>query len=168
MVDAWGHQFTLKPGSTALRRISRYKGLDLKINADVNYLGMLRDFISRFCKQEGLDEIQTNDVVLAIEEILHNLIEHSNDFDPWQFFRIRLDFQKKQLKIRIRDSGDPYDVTAHQSFSIRTSVLKGLKRGVGGFLVNQLMDQVKYQKLKNYNQLTMVKRFKPPLSATEP
>lgn len=158
-VDAWGHVFTLKSGSTAQRRKSRYKGMELKINADVNYLGIVRQTIKGLCLKEGMDENTTNSVELAIEEILLNLIEHGNDFDPWQILRIKVEFQKQQLKIVIRDYGDPYDITRHKELSLKSSVAKGAKRGVGTFLVNQLMDQVKYVSTPNYNELTMTKRY---------
>ncbi|MCK5219077.1 anti-sigma factor antagonist [bacterium] len=161
LVDAWAHVFTIKPGSTAKRRTTRYKGMELKINADFKYIGVIRRTISGLCEQEGMDEETTNTVALAIEEILHNLVEHGNDFDPWQIFRIRLDFQKKQLKIQIRDYGDPFDVTKQKDISLKSSALKGSKRGVGNFLVNQMMDSVKYESLKNYNQLTMLKYYDP-------
>jgi anti-sigma regulatory factor (Ser/Thr protein kinase) len=161
-VDAWGHTFTLKPGSTAKRRKSKYKGMELKINTDVNYLSAIRDMISGLCAKEGMDPVTTNSVALAIEEILLNLMEHGNDFDPWQILKVRMDFQKRQVKIQIRDYGDPYDVTQHKDLSIKSSVVKGLKRGVGTFLVNQLMDQVKYESTKSYNQLTMIKHYGTP------
>jgi len=160
-VDEWGHVFTIKPGSTAKRRKSRYKGMELKINADVNYLPVIRKVIEGLCQQEGMDDVTTNSVALAIDEILLNLIEHGNDFDPWQIFRLKMDFQKKQVKIQIRDYGDPFDVTKQKNISIKSRARKGSKRGVGGFMVNKLMDQIKYESLPNYNQLTMVKRYGP-------
>lgn len=159
VVDAWGHVFMLKPGSTAKRRKSRYKGMELKINADVNYLSVVRQTIAGLCAKEGMDDTMTNSVAMAIEEILLNLIEHGNDFDPWQVLRLRLDFQKKQLKVTIRDYGDPFDVTKHKEISLKSSVAKGSKRGLGTFLVNQLMDQVKYESTATYNELTMTKRY---------
>ncbi len=166
-VDPWANLLTLKPGSLARRRKSRYKGMELKINTDVNYLGIIRQTISGLCRQEGMDEVTTNAVALAIEEILLNLIEHGNDFDPWQIFRLRMDFQKKQVKIQIRDYGDPYDVTKNKDISVKSSVLKGMKRGVGGLLVNQLMDQVRYESNANFNQLTLIKQYAAPDDADE-
>ena len=88
-----------------------------------------------------------------------NIIEHGNDFDPWQIMRLKVEFQKKQIKIQIRDYGDPFDVTKQKNMSIKSSVVKGSRRGVGGFLVNQLMDQVRYVSQKNYNELTLVKKY---------
>lgn len=158
-MDEWGHIFPLKTGSVAVRKKSRYKGMELKINADVNYLGVIRTVISGLCQKEGMDEVTTNSVVLAIEEVLLNLIEHGNDFDPWQIFRLRVEFQKHRLKIQIRDFGDPFDVTRTGDFSLKANVLKGSKRGVGGFLVNKIMDQVQYRSYPRYNQLTMAKRY---------
>ena len=158
-VDAWGHTFTLKAGSTAKRRKSRYKGVEMKINTDVNYMSVIRTVISGLCRQEGMEEVTANAVVLAIEEIVLNIIEHGNDFDPWQIMRLKVEFQKKQIKIQIRDYGDPFDVTKQKNMSIKSSVVKGSRRGVGGFLVNQLMDQVRYVSQKNYNELTLVKKY---------
>ncbi len=158
-VDDWGHVFTLKPGSLARRRKSQYKGIEIKMNADVNYLAVIRQTVSSICQKEGMDEVTTNSVTLAIEEILLNIIEHGNDYDPWQILRLRLEFQKKQAKIQIRDYGDPFDVTKRKDLSLKSKIVQGAKRGVGGLLVNQLMDQVKYESLPTYNQLTMIKRY---------
>jgi anti-sigma B factor antagonist len=161
-VDEWGHVFTVKPGTLAKRRKSRYKGMEMKINADVNYLGVVRQTLGGLCRKEGMDDLTTQSVELAVEEILLNLIEHGNDFDPWQILRIKMEFQKKQLKLVIRDYGDPYDITKHKQISLKSSVAKGSKRGVGTFLVNQLMDQVKYETTPNYNELTMTKKYGEP------
>ncbi len=160
-IDEWGNQLTIKSGSTAKRRKSKYKGMELKINADVNYMGVIRVSLTGLCEKEGMSPETTNEVVLAVEEILLNLMEHGNDFDPWQILVLRVHFQKKQVKIQIRDYGDPFDITKQDTSTIKSNVLKGKKRGVGAFMVNQIMDQVKYSTLHNYNELTMVKRYGP-------
>lgn len=162
-VDAWGHAITLKTGSQARRLKSKYKGMELKINSDVNYLNSIRKLIQGVCEQEGLDEVTTNAVTLTTEEALLNIIEHGNDFDPWQMIAVRLHFQKKQLTVRIRDYGDPYDITQHKTVSVKACIQKGMKGGVGGVLINQLMDKVNYRSGRNFNQLTLVKRY-PPVS----
>lgn len=158
-VDAWAHILTLKSGSQARRMKSRYKGMELKINGDVNYLNAIRRFINGLCEQENLDELTVNAVILATEEALLNIIEHGNNYDPRQIMKLSLNFQKKQLVVNIRDYGDPHDVTQHQSVSIKSCIRKGMKGGVGGVLINKLMDRVAYRSYKNYNQLTLVKRY---------
>jgi serine/threonine-protein kinase RsbW len=158
-VDAWAHLLTLKSGSRARRIKSRYKGMELKINGDVNYLNAIRRFINSLCEQENLDELTTNAVILTTEEALLNIIEHGNNFDPRQMLKIKLSFQKKQLTVQIRDYGDPHDVTQHQSVSIKSCIRKGMKGGVGGVLINKLMDRVTYRSYENYNQLNLVKRY---------
>lgn len=160
-IDEWGHQMTIRSGSLAKRRKSKYKGMELKINADVNYMSVIRVALKGLCEKEGMSPETTNEVVLAVEEILLNLMEHGNDFDPWQILVLRVHFQKKQVKIQIRDYGDPFDITKQDISTIKSNVMKGKKRGVGAFMVNQIMDQVKYSTLPNYNELTMVKRYGP-------
>lgn len=160
-VDEWGNIITIRSGSTAKRRKSKYKGMELKINTDVNYMGVIRTSLRGLCEKEAMSPETTNEVVLAVEEIILNLIEHGNAFDPWQVLILRVHFQKKQIKIQIRDYGDPFDITKKDTSTIKSNVLKGKKRGVGAFMVNQIMDQVKYISLKNYNELTMVKRYGP-------
>lgn len=160
-VDAWAHLLTLKSGSWARRIKSRYKGMELKINGDVNYLNAVRRFINSLCEQENLDELTTNAVILTTEEALLNIIEHGNKFDPRQMLKVKLSFQKRQLVIQIRDYGDPHDVTQHQSVSIKSCIRKGMKGGVGEVLINKLMDRLTYRSYKNYNLLTLVKRYPP-------
>lgn len=160
-IDEWGQIITIRSGSTAKRRKSKYKGMELKINTDVNYMVVIRTSLKGLCEKEGMSPETTNEVVLAVEEIILNLIEHGNDFDPWQVLILKVHFQKKQVKIQIRDYGDGFDITQQKTSTIKANIVKGKKRGVGAFMVNKIMDLVKYVSKPNYNELTMVKRYGP-------
>jgi anti-sigma B factor antagonist len=157
-VDAWAHVIPLKPGSRIRGSRTRGKRVDLKLNADVNYLNSIRRFIQGLCEQEGLDEVLTNAVVLTVEEVLLNLIEHSHGFDPLRPVALSLRFLRTRLRVVVRDYGDPYDITQHKGVSLAACVQRGLKGGVGGMLINQLMDTVAYRRFPHYNELVLTKR----------
>jgi len=160
-VDAWAHVITLKSGSLTKPAKARNKGMELKINGDVNYLNSIRRFITGLCEQEQLDEVTINEVILTAEEALLNIIEHSNHFDPDTRVILKLRFQERQLLVQIRDFGEPFDITSHRSQSIKTCIQKGMRGGVGGMLINQLMDRVTYRRFKRFNQLTLLKKYSP-------
>jgi len=163
-VDAWGHVIPLKKGSPERQGQARFKSLEIKINSDINYLNAIRRFISSVCEQEKLDETIINEVVLATEEALLNIIEHSHNFDPRYVVIVKLRFHNKQLSVRIRDNGTPYDITNQKVISLKSCIMKGRKGGVGGMLINRLMDRVEYNSYKKFNQLLMIKRYPKPFA----
>ncbi len=161
-VDAWAHVITLKKGSPESPPPTRFRDVEIKINSDVNHIGAIRQFITSICEQEKFPETFVNDVVLAVEEALLNIIEHGYDFDTHQVMSVKIRFFKKYLAIRIQDRGAPYDITRRKVRSIRAAIQRSEERGVGGILINSLMDNVQYVSRKGANQLVMVKKYPAP------
>lgn len=158
-VDAWAHVIALQPGSAARRPKARNKAVELKLNTDVNYLNSVRRFLMGICEQESLDEGTINEVVLAVEEALLNIIEHSHHYNPRHRLQISVKFGPRELVLRIRDQGDPYDITRKEGLSIHSSMLRGRKGGVGILLIRNLMDELIYRSARSWNELKMVKKL---------
>lgn len=156
-VDAWAHVITLKGGSPLPPKRLLHKTVEIKINSDINYLTSLRRFLSGLCEQENLPEAAINETVLATEEVLLNIIEHSYDFDPLHVMDVRLKIRPEHLEIRIRDRGKPFDITQHKNLSLQSVIQKRQKGGLGAVMINALMDKVTYRTYKHYNQLVMIK-----------
>jgi anti-sigma B factor antagonist len=157
--DPWAHVITLHPGKPAAPKTLAHKGVELKINSDLNYLTSVRRFLAGLCEQENLAETVVNEVVLATEEVLLNIIEHGYNFNPAHAIDLRLKILPQRLEIRIRDRGKTFDVTQHKRLSLKSIISHGKKGGMGAVLINQLMDGIQYRRCHQYNQLVMSKRL---------
>lgn len=156
-VDPWAHVITLNPGNAIPLKLMRHKGAEIKINSDLNYLTSVRRFLAGLCEQESLQESTINEVVLATEEVLLNIIEHGYQFNPQAWIEIRLKLEPRKLEVRVRDRGRSFDVTQRKHLSVKSIIYRGKKGGLGAVLVNQLMDKVAYRSFPRYNQLVMTK-----------
>lgn len=158
-VDAWAHVISLNSGSPLQPKLLRHKNVNIRINSDINYLTSLRRFIAGICEQEYISDMTINEVVLATEEVLLNIIEHSYEFNPYHSIDVCIKIRPRQLDVRIRDRGKPFDITQRKQLPIKSVIQKEKKGGLGGIIINHLMDKLHYHTYKNYNQLVMSKRL---------
>lgn len=101
----------------------------------------------------------TEDAVeLALVEALANAIVHGAQCDPTKSIEcdVACD-QHGDLLIVVRDPGKGFDPGTIPSPVVGQNIYSSHGRGI--FLINQLMDEVKFQ--KNGTEIRMVKRLKP-------
>lgn len=99
--------------------------------------------ISRF------NESQIQKIELAVEEVIVNIIEHSQmSQDDFIEVNCRESIAGQGIEIVIRDSGIPYDPTSPQQ-------QKNESEGCGLRLLFTIMDRVSYRRDGFYNELTL-------------
>jgi serine/threonine-protein kinase RsbW len=102
---------------------------------------------------------ETEDAVeLALTEALANAIVHGAQSDPSKSIEcdVACD-QHGDLLIVVRDPGKGFDPSAIPSPVVGQNIYSDHGRGI--FLINQLMDEVKFH--KNGTEIRMIKRLKP-------
>jgi serine/threonine-protein kinase RsbW len=126
----------------------------ISITSDTRYLSVIRDFISRMIRQSPLPAEEGNKVILAVDEAVTNIIEHGYDNVPSGPIDIQVEFDSSLFRV-IETIRDP-DIMEH--------VRLGRKKGLGIFLMRQIMDEVRYvfrEGLKNEVTLTKYIRRQP-------
>jgi len=133
----------------------RYQIPALIMRNDIQQIPTLAEWI------EGL-EIPTElnmPVNLALEEAVTNVMLYA--YPGRNDGKVFVEFQRvnngKQLIFTISDSGIPFDPTAAPEADTTLSAEERQIGGLGIYLVRQLMDEVRYERIDDKNILTLVK-----------
>ena len=120
--------------------------IELKINADPFYLCVVRKAVQRTAELVGMNEQDTDSLVLAVEEALTNVIQHGYGGACEQRIIIKLRQivpDRKEpagLEVIIRDFGkqvDPKTISGRDLDNVRPG-------GLGVHIIRSVMDQIEY------------------------
>jgi len=130
---------------------------ELKIPAEIGYLGDLRDFITREGRKYGLTENVINAFKLAIDEAGTNIVRHAyRDWDG--FITMRMIIREKEVTITLIDQGHAFDPRNVSDPDLQRYVDIGKKGGLGVFIIRRVIDDIEYRKTEEGNELSLTKQ----------
>lgn len=161
-INKQGHITLLKKSDKTQEAINKYK-FTLKIPSNINYLNHVRLFLTGLLREEKITEEITNDIELAVDEALSNIVEHAYNFEKHHVIDLAFYIIPNScFVITIRDKGKSLNTILHRLKSglINDTVPIHQERGRGFYIMNKTMDKIDYQSVTNFgNELTMVKHF---------
>lgn len=129
-----------------------------RFTCSLKNLEKISDYVTDYAKQAGLNETQVYAVQLAVDEASTNIIEHGYGQECPSRIDITCDVQEDGLKVVIYDDAEPFNPETVSEPEINVSLDEIKPRGLGIFLMRQMMDEVNYQSSSDTgNTLTMVK-----------
>jgi serine/threonine-protein kinase RsbW len=129
-----------------------------RFTCSLKNLEEISDYVTDYAKQAGLNETQVYAVQLAVDEASTNIIEHGYGQECPSRIDITCDVQEDGLKVVIYDDAEPFNPETISEPEINVSLDEIKPRGLGIFLMRQMMDEVNYQSSQEMgNTLTMVK-----------
>lgn len=135
--------------------MSESKSINLVLSFDT-----LRDAVGQvgdFAKRNGASAEAWEDVELAVEELLVNVIEHGYKGKGGDV-ELGLEASGDLLTLRIIDQALAFDPTQALEPDLDVPLEEREKGGMGIHLVKNLMDAIRYQRDGNRNVLTLEKR----------
>lgn len=138
---------------------------EVTVPSDLSFIHSIKMFVKHVLMKGGLEEDLSNDVELAIDEALTNIVEHGYRFDPTQSIRFSLAVEKDRLMVTIVDQGKSYAPKETVTEEVVDDLSKRLRRGRGQLLIKKLMDEVSYRSEGGTNTLTLVKYRKKEIRA---
>jgi serine/threonine-protein kinase RsbW len=117
------------------------------------------EFVEQEARSAGLDERQSYDVQLAVDEAVTNIIEHG--YGEGQKGSIECSCQPRSggLEITLKDESDFFDPDEVRAFVPGKPLTELSDRGAGLYLIKRLMDEVKFTRRKpGGNTLRLLKR----------
>src|SRR5262245_18592222 len=133
----------------------------LIVTNDTKHLIVVREFVSRMVKQSRVTKEAENKIILAVDEAVTNIIEHGYDQGVNGSIEIEVEVDATQFKIVIRDTGRVFNPEAVPLPDMKEHFKSGRKKGLGLFLMRQIMDEVRYRYKDGVkNELTLVKYTK--------
>ncbi|SNR43841.1 MULTISPECIES: ATP-binding protein [Hymenobacter] len=132
----------------------------IRISCTRRNLKVVRDFVSGFLGSYQLSELHTNQIVLAVDEVVANLIIHGNQEDESQFLDVRVSMRNQEFGIEIEDeSPTSYSPSSYKEPDLQEFVRIGKKGGVGMMLVNRIMDRVEFTTVGAHNVCRLYKKL---------
>jgi serine phosphatase RsbU (regulator of sigma subunit)/anti-sigma regulatory factor (Ser/Thr protein kinase)/transposase/TolA-binding protein len=129
---------------------------EYKIPANVNYLGEMRDFVTRVGRKYGVSEQIINAFKLAIDEAGTNIIRHA--YRDWEgFITIRIIIRDNTVTVSLVDQGHAFDPRNVRDPDLQRYVDIGKKGGLGIFIIRRVIDDILYRKTEEGNELKLTK-----------
>jgi serine phosphatase RsbU (regulator of sigma subunit)/anti-sigma regulatory factor (Ser/Thr protein kinase)/transposase len=134
---------------------------EYKFPASLDYLGEMREFITRVGRKYGVSEHIINNFKLAIDEAATNVIRHA--YRDWEgFITIRMLIRDRNVAVSLIDQGRTFDPRKVRDPDLNRYVNIGKKGGLGIFIMRRLIDEIDYRKTVEGNELKLVKFRKAP------
>ena len=116
----------------------------LVITSDTKHLSAVRDFVSRMVRLSKLSHDEENKIILAVDEAVTNIIEHAYEDQLEGAIDIEIEVDDHQFQVKIIDTGKEFNPDEITDPDIMDHVKQGKKKGLGIFLMRQIMDEVRY------------------------
>lgn len=133
----------------------------ISISCNTENLSRIRHFVEAALLRHAVDEMEVHKLVLAVDEVVANLIIHANHSDETHKIELVVDLiPEKEVIFIIKDQGIYFDFTHYQEPSIDEVVSSRRKGGVGLMLVKRIMDKIEFSTEKNYNICRLTRKFR--------
>ncbi len=135
------------------------KKYKIRIKSELSELNPLREEIEKILS--FLDILELNRIVLAIDEVVSNIIEHGYKFDSKNIIEINLTINNEQdLLIEILDNAPYFNPLIQTKINLESYPEEGKHRGLGLILVQYITDEFNcYQRNPIGNQYILKKRL---------
>lgn len=127
-------------------------------------LGAIQACFASLCKSLGIADEIRREVELALEEGLTNFFKHAMLLGTDSTVHLRIEFQPDAIRLLARASGRPFDFARLPHYQAPRS-LEETPVGLGTFLIEQVMDSVKWRYVEKEGQeFEMIKRLPAPIA----
>lgn len=136
--------------------------LELSLASHLENIRAVRWLVTAACDWSGAAEKARYEIELAAIEAVTNAIRHAHSFEADKKVRVRIRRIEGGLEIRIEDEGDsiPDQEWARASAGAQARAAENAQEGGRGlFLIQELMDEARYDAVPGGNRWVLVKRF---------
>ena len=139
-------------------RVQPTRRFHLHVEGEERHLVEIRDFVQQAGEKLLIPNKILANTKLAVDEACTNIVKHgykgtSGEID------ITITGNGREFSIEIRDTGSSFDLRNVKSPDLKMYVETRRKGGLGVFLMNQLMDEVRYAGGRGGNTLSMSKKL---------
>ncbi len=131
----------------------------ITLSNDIEQVPLLSEFVNKTCEAVGFDQSTTDQMNLAIEEAVVNVMSYAYPAGKEGSVNIEAVANDVRLKFVISDNGVPFDPTIVAEADTTLSVEERSIGGLGIYLVRHLMDSVNYERIGGFNVLTLRKKL---------
>ncbi|MFT6214569.1 MAG: serine/threonine-protein kinase RsbW [Roseivirga sp.] len=123
-----------------------------------NKLRLMRKFVADVLRNHHVSEIETNMMVLAVDEVCANIIIHGQPINLDDYVKINITVVTQGVTFEIIDQGAAFDILKYSEPVLGDLIKSQQKGGVGIMLVKKIMDEIEFTTKPNQNILRLFKK----------
>jgi serine/threonine-protein kinase RsbW len=126
--------------------------IEVSLPSELGYERIAMECSASFAKIVGFAPERIEDLKTAVSEACINAMEHGNKHHPDNRVVIKMNYSDNVLTVSVMDQGDGLQISFDEMEPPDiTKKINNLQtpRGLGLFLIKQLMDQVEFNKVSN-------------------
>ena len=104
---------------------------EIKVPGHIDYLGELRNFVTKTGKKHGFSDSVVNAFKLSIDEAATNVIKHANA----KKVKVSVRRRDNKISITVNDDGRGFDILKTQKMAVK-------KGGFGLFSIRERLEQI--------------------------
>lgn len=129
---------------------------EIKVPAHIDYLGDLRNFVTKAGRKHNFPPTVVNAFKLCIDEAATNIIKHAYR-DQEGMITMRVIIKKNSMTVTLIDQGKYFDPRRVSDPDLKRYVDIGKKGGLGIFIMRKLLDEIDYHHTEEGNELRLTK-----------
>lgn len=134
------------------------KRLECEVKSDMQSLAEVTGGIEGLLSGAGVSRRVLNDVLIAVDEILSNIMIHGYKNDPGGGIRVAASLNNKKLEITFFDKGVEYE-PGGENPRLGKALLTEEYPGLGLFITRKLMDEFHYERVEGENRTRLIKKI---------
>ena len=132
---------------------------NILIKNNLSEIERLSKAVAEFGEKNNLSSEVIYDVRLALEEVVSNIINYGFEDNYEHQISIEMNLQGETLTMKIKDDGKPFNPLEVKSTNLEKPFDEREIGGMGIYIVQQLMDELRYNREKDNNILLLRKHI---------
>ena len=126
---------------------------------DISEISKLCEFIEEIGNEFSLSPEIVFNLNLVLEEAVVNIINYAYPKEEHQFIYLSAKLHEGSIVFVLTDTGKEFDPTMAPEADITLQAEERPIGGLGIFLIRQIMNEVKYERIEGKNILTLQKKI---------
>lgn len=126
---------------------------------DISEIGRLNEFVEEIGCEISLSPDVVFNINLVLEEAVVNVINYAYPKEEHKSIYVSAKLHEGSIVLVITDTGVEFDPTLSPEVDITLSADERPIGGLGIFLIRQIMNEVKYERIDGKNILTLEKKL---------
>jgi anti-sigma regulatory factor (Ser/Thr protein kinase) len=113
--------------------------------ANTSVLEKIGKIASNAGRSAGFNDLEVNDIQLAVSEACANTITHGLKNDSARTFQLAVAWAQGEIEILIHEAGEPFDPLAMRDPDLEASLEERKTGGLGLYFLRKLMDEADFR-----------------------
>ena len=128
-----------------------------RMESTLESVNKAEEMAGQLAAKAGFDEDSRDGITMAVREAMINAVLHGNAYDPNKRVNLSLEQNDRELVVTISDEGRGLDPDEIPDPLAAENLMKQSGRGI--FLIRAFQDEVRFRKLEQGTEITLIKRI---------